>query len=162
MNGKTIEVINTDAEGRLLLADAMAFAEKDGCTEIVDLATLTGAAVVALGADCAGLFTPHDDLAGALLDAAEASREYLWRMPLIEEYREQMKSRIADLKNIGDKSLGGGSITGALFLPEFIKSARWAHLDIAGPALRTAVGKDGVPGASGYGVRTLVRYILSA
>ena len=159
MNGKSIEVVNTDAEGRLILADALCLAEKEGCDEIVDLATLTGAAVMALGVDCAALFTPHDDLAGDILQSAEKAREYLWRMPLIPEYREQMRGKSADLRNIGDKALGGGSITGALFLQEFIDKARWAHLDIAGPALRTSIGKDGGPGASGYGVRTILEFV---
>lgn len=159
MSGRTVEVVNTDAEGRLILADAICMAEKDGCDEVIDVATLTGAAVVALGVDCAALFSPDDRIAALLLEASSASREYLWRMPLIQEYREQLKSRVADLKNIGDRSLGGGSITGALFLGEFVEKASWAHLDIAGPALRTSVGKEGAPGASGYGVRTLVRYV---
>lgn len=161
LNGKTVEIINTDAEGRLILADALTVAEREGCDEIIDLATLTGAAVVALGTDCAALYSSDSNLAQNLLKSASASREYLWELPLIEEYKDQLKSKIADLKNIGDKSRGAGSISGALFLQEFISKARWAHIDIAGPALRTAIGDEGEPGASGYGVRTLVNYVLS-
>ncbi|NMC62586.1 MAG: leucyl aminopeptidase [SAR324 cluster bacterium] len=161
LKGKTVEVINTDAEGRLILADALTLAEHEGCDEIIDLATLTGAAVVALGTDCAALYSSDSGLAQNLLKAASASREYLWELPLIEEYKDQLKSKIADLKNLGDKSRGGGSISGALFLQEFIEKAKWAHIDIAGPALRTTCGEDGEAGASGYGVRTIVNYVLT-
>jgi leucyl aminopeptidase len=155
-NGKTIEVLNTDAEGRLTLADALVYAEGLGdVAAIVDVATLTGACVVALGETYAGLWSSHDALAGKLLGAADGSGEPLWRMPLATEYKEQMKSSIADLKNIGER--GGGSITAALFLQEFVsKSTPWAHLDIAGPVWDTKADA-----ATGYAVRTLASFVAA-
>ncbi len=155
-NSKTIEVLNTDAEGRLTLADALVFAEGLGKMEaIVDVATLTGACIVALGPSYAGLWAADDKLADGLLGAAKESGELLWRMPLADEYKEQIKSPIADLQNLGAPG-GGGSITAALFLKEFVKEAPWAHLDIAGP-----VWNDKEGGATGYGVRTLVQFAES-
>jgi leucyl aminopeptidase len=157
-NGKTIEVINTDAEGRLTLADALVFAEglgggasgKPALDAIVDVATLTGAVIIALGDKYAGLWTSSDKLAEAIGTAAKRSGELLWRMPLAPEYMDQLKSPIADLKNVGGR--GGSSISAALFLKEFVKEAPWAHLDIAG-----TVWNDGAGGPTGYGVRTLYR-----
>ena len=152
-NSKTIEVLNTDAEGRLTLADALVFAESLGKMEaIVDVATLTGACIVALGPSYAGMWSSDDGLAKDLLAAAKESGELLWQMPLASEYKEQIKSPIADLQNLGAPG-GGGSITAALFLKEFVKEAPWAHLDIAGP-----VWNDKEGGATGYAVRTLVQF----
>ena len=155
-NGKTIEVMNTDAEGRLTLADALVYAEKQGPLEaVVDVATLTGACIVALGGDYAGMWSDNDDLAGALESAAKSTGELIWRMPLAAEYKEQIKSPIADIKNLGGPG-GGGSITAALFLKEFVEETPWAHLDIAGP-----VWNDKAGGATGFGVRTLTSFVES-
>lgn len=152
-NKKTIEVLNTDAEGRLTLADALVYAEALGEVDtIVDVATLTGACIVALGPDYAGMWSSDETLSKALLDAAASHGELLWQMPLAPEYREQINSKIADLANLGAPG-GGGSITAALFLKEFVKESAWAHLDIAGP-----VWNDKAGGATGYGVRTLAAY----
>jgi len=154
-NKKTIEVINTDAEGRLTLADALVYAEGLGEMDaIVDIATLTGACIVALGNDYGGLWSPDEKMASTLLQCAETTGELLWRMPLANEYMEQVKSPIADLKNVG--AGGGGSITAALFLKEFVKDTPWAHMDIAGP-----VWNDKAGGATGYAVRTLSEFALS-
>lgn len=157
-NGKTIEVNNTDAEGRLTLADALIFAEKLAVDAIVDLATLTGACVIALGDEIAGLWSNSDALAGELLAAAEKAGEKLWRMPLEEKYFEGLKSQIADMKNTGPRS--GGAITAALFLKQFIKDTPWAHLDIAGPVWTEKENGYNNVGATGYGVRTLVNWVL--
>ena len=159
-NGKTIEVNNTDAEGRLTLADALVFADKLGVDAIVDLATLTGACVVALGNDIAGLFTPSDDLASELEKAAEGTGEKIWRMPMEDKYFEGLKSGIADMKNTGPRA--GGSITAALFLKQFVKdTAAWAHLDIAGTVWADKENGYNSSGATGFGVRTLVNWALS-
>jgi len=158
-NGKTIEVNNTDAEGRLTLADALVFAEKLGVDAIVDLATLTGACIIALGDEIAGLFSPDDELAHQLAQASEAAGEKLWRMPFEEKYFEGLKSGIADFKNTGPR--GGGSITAALFLKQFVKETPWAHLDIAGPVWTDKENGCSNPGATGYGVRTLVHWVLN-
>ena len=157
-NGKTIEVNNTDAEGRLTLADALVFAEKLGVDAIVDLATLTGACVIALGDDIAGLWSPSDTLASELSAAAEKAGEKLWRMPLEEKYFEGMKSVVADMKNTGPRP--GGSITAAMFLKQFVKQTPWAHLDIAGPVWTDKENGYNSAGATGYGVRTLVNWVL--
>ncbi len=158
-NGKTIEVNNTDAEGRLTLADALVFAEKLGVDAIVDLATLTGACVIALGDDIAGLFTPDDNLAKQLEAAAETTGEKIWRMPMEEKYFEGLKSNIADMKNTGPRA--AGSITAALFLKQFVKDTPWAHLDIAGPVWTEKENGYNGSGATGFGVRLLVNWILS-
>lgn len=158
-NAKTIEVNNTDAEGRLTLADALVFAEKLGVDAIIDLATLTGACIVALGETIAGLWSPDDALAEAIAAAAERSGEKLWRMPLEDKYFEGMKSLVADMKNTGPRF--GGAITAALFLKQFVKDTPWAHLDIAGPVWNERENGYNSPGATGYGVRTLVQWILS-
>jgi leucyl aminopeptidase len=158
-NGKTIEVNNTDAEGRLTLADALVFAEKLGVDAIVDLATLTGACVIALGDDIAGLFTPDDTLAQQLEAAAESTGEKIWRMPMEEKYFEGLKSNIADMKNTGPRA--AGSITAALFLKQFVKDTPWAHLDIAGPVWTEKENGYNGSGATGFGVRLLVNWILS-
>ncbi|MBH8562295.1 leucyl aminopeptidase [Nostoc sp. CENA67] len=158
-NGKTIEVNNTDAEGRLTLADALVFADKLGLDAIVDLATLTGACVIALGDDIAGLYTPDDAVASQLEKAAETSGEKVWRMPMEEKYFEGLKSGIADMKNTGPRP--GGSITAALFLKQFVKDTPWAHLDIAGPVWADKDNGYNNAGATGYGVRTLVNWVLA-
>ncbi|MBX7142961.1 MAG: leucyl aminopeptidase [Oligoflexia bacterium] len=158
-SGKTIEILNTDAEGRLILADAITMAEKDGCDVIVDLATLTGACMVALGTDYAGLFANDDRLAEKLTAAGDVSGEHLWRMPLAKEYKDWIKSSVADIKNLGKPF--GGAITGALFLEEFVVKAKWAHLDIAGPAFVDGDAGFIRRGGVGFGVRTLLNYIQS-
>jgi leucyl aminopeptidase len=157
-NGKTIEINNTDAEGRLTLADALVFTEKLGVDAIVDLATLTGACVVALGDDIAGLWTPDDAIATQLTQAAELSGEKIWRMPMEEKYFEGLKSPIADMKNTGPRP--GGAITAALFLKQFVKDTPWAHLDVAGPVWADKENGYNGAGATGYGVRTLVNWVM--
>ncbi|HUX47684.1 MAG TPA: leucyl aminopeptidase [Dehalococcoidia bacterium] len=159
MNGKTIEVINTDAEGRLILADALSYAQKLGLSPLLDLATLTGACCVALGTFYSGIFSNNQDLADKVLKAAERTGERMWQMPMPEEYKEQLKSEIADVKNIGDKY--GGAITAALFLAEFVDNTPWVHIDIAGPANSNKESGYIVKGATGIGVRTLVELALS-
>ncbi|WP_448564116.1 leucyl aminopeptidase [Trichothermofontia sp.] len=158
-NGKTIEVNNTDAEGRLTLADALVFAEKLGVDAIVDLATLTGACVIALGDQIAGLWSPDATLSEQLQQAATQAGEKLWPMPLEEKYFEGMKSQIADMKNTGPRN--AGAITAALFLKQFVKEVPWAHLDIAGPAWLDKEDGYNSAGATGFGVRTLVNWVLS-
>lgn len=158
-NGKTIEVNNTDAEGRLTLADALVFAEKLGVDAIVDLATLTGACVIALGDDIGGLWSSNDSLANELLKASESTGEKLWKMPLEEKYFDGLKALHADLKNTGPRA--GGAITAALFLKQFIKETPWAHLDIAGPVWADKENGYNSTGATGFPVRTLVNWVLN-
>lgn len=158
-NGKTIEVNNTDAEGRLTLADALVFAEKLGVDAIVDLATLTGACIVALGDDIAGLFTEHDDLAAAIATAAATAGEKFWRLPMEEKYFDGLKSIVADMKNTGPRP--GGSITAALFLKQFVKETPWVHLDVAGPVWTEKESSYNNPGGTGFGVRTLVQWVMA-
>jgi leucyl aminopeptidase len=159
-NGKTIEINNTDAEGRLTLADALVYANKLEPDAVVDLATLTGACVVALGEEIAGLWSNNDGLAEALTAASREAGESLWRMPLRGSYKDGLKSHIADLKNTGPRA--GGSITAALFLQDFITEQRpWAHLDIAGTVWSEKGRGEDPPGATGFGVRTLVRWICA-
>lgn len=157
-NGKTIEINNTDAEGRLTLADALVFAEKQGVDAIVDLATLTGACIVALGNDIAGMWTPEDSLAEELNQASEQAGEKFWRMPLEEKYFEGLKSPIADMKNTGPRP--GGSITAALFLKQYIENTPWAHLDVAGPVWTEKENGYLNVGATGFAVRTLVNWVV--
>lgn len=157
-NGATIEVNNTDAEGRLTLADALVYACRLKPDAVVDLATLTGACLISLGDELAGLWSPDDDLAADLLKAAQCSGEGLWRMPLPASYLERMKSPFADLKNTGPRA--GGAITAALFLKEFIsQGVAWAHMDIAGTVWSDKGHGDNPAGATGYGVRTLVEWV---
>ncbi|MCU0545724.1 MAG: leucyl aminopeptidase [Oscillatoriaceae cyanobacterium Prado104] len=158
-NGKTIEINNTDAEGRLTLADALVFADKLGLDAIVDLATLTGACVIALGDDIAGLWSSEDSVAAQLTAASELAGEKFWRMPMEEKYFEGLKALHADLKNTGPRP--GGSITAALFLKQFVKDTAWAHMDIAGPVWTDKENGYNGPGATGFGVRTLVHWALS-
>lgn len=158
LNGKTIEVMNTDAEGRLILADALSYAVKQGLSPLVDLATLTGACVVALGTGYTGTFSNDQELVGKVLETADMAGEKLWRLPLPEEYKEQNKSEIADIKNIGNRY--GGAITAALFLSEFVDKTPWVHLDIAGTASSSKESGYVIKGATGVGVRTLVELAL--
>lgn len=153
LNGKTIEVLNTDAEGRLALADALVYAEKHLKSDyIIDLATLTGACMVALGSDLAGLFSNDEAFEKAYRPFAEEVSDLYWRLPLQETYAKQMKSKIADLKNIGGGRYGG-AITAALFLKEFVEKARWMHIDIAGPAHKDP------DGATGWGVLSIIHFL---
>ena len=158
-NGKTIEVNNTDAEGRLTLADALVYADKLGVDAIVDLATLTGACIVALGDDIGGMWSANESLAAALKAAAKDAGEDFWQMPMQETYFEGMKSVVADMKNTGPRA--GGSITAALFLKQFVTDTPWAHLDIAGPVWAEKDKGYNKRGATGYPVRTLVNWILA-
>jgi leucyl aminopeptidase len=160
--GTTVEVLNTDAEGRLVLADGIAYADRVLKADvIVDIATLTGAMPIALGKKIAGLFTGDDALSDQLLAAADRSGERLWRLPLVEDYRQALESHTADLRNIGDPKLKlqGGSITAALFLREFAGGRSWAHLDIAGPAWSGGEDEELTKGGTGYGVRLLVAWL---
>jgi leucyl aminopeptidase len=156
MSGKTIEIINTDAEGRLVLADGLCYARQLGCTHLIDAATLTGAVVVALGYANAGIFSNDDDLYQKFAEALKDSGEKMWRLPLDDEYLEQMKSNIADLMNTGGR--WGGASTAAAFLKEFAEDTPWIHLDIAG----TAWTEDNKPwiakGPSGIAVRSLIEF----
>ncbi|KAJ0881345.1 putative leucyl aminopeptidase [Helianthus annuus] len=154
-NGKTIEVNNTDAEGRLTLADALVYACNQGVDKIVDLATLTGACVVALGPSIAGIFTPSDELSKEVVAASEVAGEKLWRLPMEESYWESMKSGVADMVNTGGRQ--GGSITAALFLKQFVdEKVQWLHIDMAGP-----VWNDKKKAATGFAIPTLVEWVLS-
>lgn len=159
-NGKTIEVNNTDAEGRLTLADALVYTEKLSVDAIVDLATLTGACVVALGEAIAGIWSNDEALATQLTDAATASGEKLWAMPLEDKYFDGLKSIVADMKNTGPRA--GGAITAALFLKQFIDSTPWAHIDIAGPVWTDKEDGYNNPGGTGFAVRTLVEWVLAS
>jgi leucyl aminopeptidase len=158
-NGKTIEVNNTDAEGRLVLADCLCHAVNEGAERIVDLATLTGAVIVALGSTYAGLLSNDDELTARITTAGARSGEIVWRLPLHEEYEELIKGSYADLDN-APEARKAGTIVGATFLSSFVGEVPWAHLDIAGSAWdlgRAYVGN----GASGYGVRLLVELARS-
>lgn len=162
MNGKTMEILNTDAEGRVVLADALSFAgEKVKPDVLIDLATLTGACMVALGEDIAGLFTNNKELGEKLKAAANKSGELLWELPLEKRYKESLKSTVADIKNISGKRYGG-AINGALFLEEFVpEGTPWAHLDIAGPAFAEKDSPLESFGGTGFGVRLLLQYLLN-
>jgi len=158
--GRTVEVLNTDAEGRLVLADAIAYADRTlDPDQIVDVATLTGAARIALGGSLAALYATSDDLAAALLAAGEASGDRLWRMPLAEDYRGSLDSPVADLSNVSRADGGAGSITAALFLREFAGTRPWAHLDIAGAARSGADDGELTAGGTGFGTRILLRWL---
>lgn len=157
--GKTVEILNTDAEGRLILADALVYAQEQGVDTVVDVATLTGSSVVALGVHTSALFSDDDALADALLAAAADAGDGLWRMPLTPEIDRQLDTPFADMKNIGDRE--GGAISAALFLKRWVDLDRWAHLDIAGPALATTKDAFRCAGATGAAVGTLVRWVES-
>jgi leucyl aminopeptidase len=159
MSGQTVEVINTDAEGRLVLADAIAYTQRNFKPGIlVDLATLTGAMVVSLGHEFGGMFTPDDKLAAQLLAAGQVSGDRLWRMPLDEAFDRLIDSPIADMKNTGPRQ--GGSITAAEFIHRFVDDGvRWAHLDIAGMAWSDKGGTTFGKGATGFGVRLIDQFV---
>lgn len=158
-NGKTVEIISTDAEGRLLLADALSLATEAGPDAIIDLATLTGACVVSLGRRIAGLMSNNDDWAGQISAAADRAGEALWRLPLPEAYRRDIDSKIADLRN-STEARTAGTLTAGLFLREFVgEGIPWAHLDIAGPAFSDDDDGELVFGGTGYGVRMLVELV---
>jgi len=160
-SGKTIEVLNTDAEGRLVLADVLDVALQHQPAKIIDLATLTGACVVALGNDVAGLMTNNQAWADRVKAAADAAGEALWQLPMFAEYGEQIRSEVADIKNVGE-GRWGGAITAAKFLEEFVAGKPWVHLDIAGPAFLESSKPYLDAGASGWGVRTLVEIAREA
>ncbi|MCX7779356.1 MAG: leucyl aminopeptidase [Negativicutes bacterium] len=155
MAGKSIEIVNTDAEGRLLLADALTYAKHLGANKLVDIATLTGACVVALGSVASGVISNHDGWCNKVLGAAAQSGEKMWRLPAYDEYKEQIKSPIADLKNSGGRP--AGAITAGLFLAAFAGETPWAHIDIAGTATINKDSGYNPKGATGAGVRTLIQ-----
>lgn len=157
LNGKTIEVANTDAEGRLILADALTYTARQGAEVMIDLATLTGACMVALGQDAAGVFGNDQGVVDTLLSSGTWSGEMMWQLPLWKEYLDLIKGDVADLKNSGGR--WGGAITAALFLQEFTENVPWAHLDIAGPAWANKDTAYSVKGATGFGVSTVVRFL---
>ena len=161
--GRTSEVLNTDAEGRMVLADAIAYANARLRPDvIVDVATLTGAATLGLSRIFGALFTPDDGLAKRLLEAGNESNDLLWRLPLAEEYRPSLDSSIADISHVSRGNVGAGAITAALFLKEFAGARRWAHLDIAGPARAEKDRGELSRGATGFGVRVLLRWLQSS
>jgi leucyl aminopeptidase len=155
LSGQTIEILNTDAEGRLILCDALTYAERFKPAAVVDIATLTGACVIALGHHHSGLFTADDELAGELLAAGRQALDTCWRMPLDEEYDEALKTHYADMANVGPRA--GGAITAAMFLKRFTAKYRWAHLDVAGTAWKSGAAK----GSTGRPVPLLTHFVLS-
>jgi leucyl aminopeptidase len=155
MSGQTIEVLNTDAEGRLILCDAITYARRFKPDVMIDIATLTGACVIALGNSLSGLFSNDDGLASALLEAGKRSEDRAWRMPIGDEYGELLKSNFADFANVAGRE--GGAITAACFLARFTEGLKWAHLDIAGTAYLTGANK----GSTGRPVPLLVDYLIN-
>jgi leucyl aminopeptidase len=155
LKGYTVEIDNTDAEGRLVLCDALTYAERFKPRAVVDIATLTGACVVALGAVRTGMFSSNDALASALAAAGDLSQDLCWRLPLDDEYAEGLKSNFADVANIGGRA--GGAITAAKFLQRFTEKFPWGHLDIAGSAWKSGAAK----GATGRPVGLLVEFLLA-
>lgn len=158
-NKKTIEVDNTDAEGRLTLADALCYACELGVDEVIDIATLTGACMIALGSQAAGIMGNNQELINKLIKVGEENGERYWQLPMYEEYKEGLKSDVADMRNTGAR--GGGASAAGIFLQEFVKDVAWAHLDIAGVAFLEKPQKELIKGATGVGVRMLLNYILS-
>lgn len=156
MKGLTIEILNTDAEGRLLLCDALTYVERYQPSAVIDIATLTGACMVALGQHASGLFSNDDELAKALTDAGEASGDRVWRLPIWDEYQQQLKSNFADLANIGGRY--AGAVTAACFLENFAQTYKWAHLDIAGTAWKSGASK----GSTGRPVGLMMQYLLDS
>ena len=154
MSGQTIEVLNTDAEGRLILCDALTYAERFEPSSVVDIATLTGACVIALGHHLSGLFSNNDSLARELIAAGDNSLDRAWHMPMLDDYQDQLKSNFADMANIGGRA--GGSITAACFLSRYAKKFDWAHLDIAGTAWKS--GKE--KGSTGRPVPLLTQFLI--
>ena len=155
LSGQTVEILNTDAEGRLVLCDALTYVERFDPHVVIDVATLTGACVIALGNQASGLMSNHNPLAHDLLNAGEHSGDRAWRLPIWEEYQEQLQSNFADFTNLGGRE--AGTITAACFLSRFTKKYNWAHLDIAGTAWRSGKQK----GATGRPVPLLTQYILN-
>ena len=158
LNGKTIEIINTDAEGRVALSDALSYAVRLGVSEIVDLATLTGACIVGLGLHNAGVMGNNANLVKLILNSSRDVGEKMWELPLDAELREEIRSRVADVKNVGSR--WGGAITAALFLENFVSEVPWVHIDIAGPSYVEKSSDWYQYGASGFGVRTIVNYLM--
>ena len=158
MSGKTIEILNTDAEGRLVLADGLHYAKTLGCTHLIDAATLTGACVVALGMINAGLFSNDETTFVAFLNAMRISGEKFWRLPCTDDYKDQIKSQIADIMNTGG-TRWGGAISAAMFLKEFAEDTPWVHLDIAGCAWNEDVKPWQTKGPSGIGVRSIIEWV---
>ena len=156
-NGKTIEVDNTDAEGRLTLADALCYACELGVDEVIDIATLTGACMVALGTVASGIMGNDEDMINRIIDTAKSSGETYWELPMFPEYKDSLKSDIADMKNTGSRQ-GGASIAG-IFLKEFVSGPKWCHIDIAGTAFLEKPQKEFIAGATGAGVRTFLNYL---
>ncbi len=158
MNGKTIEVLNTDAEGRMILADAVAYAEKEGATKIIDMATLTGAVIIALGDLNTGIMGNDQDLINEIIDCGKDVGEGFWQLPVSKDYSKMIKSDIADIKNIGPRGKAG-TIMGAVFIQEFVDKAKWAHLDIAGTAWADSEKPHYAKGPTGVCIRTLLKLI---
>jgi leucyl aminopeptidase len=154
LSGQTVEILNTDAEGRLVLCDALTYAARFDPAEVVDIATLTGACIIALGHQASGLMSNDDGLAEELLNAGRASGDRAWQLPLWDEYQDTLKSNFADMANIGDRS--AGAITAACYLSRFTEKYHWAHLDIAGTAWHSGARK----GATGRPVPLLTQYLL--
>jgi leucyl aminopeptidase len=157
-NGKTVEILNTDAEGRLILADAVAYAEKNGATRIVDMATLTGAVIVALGDINTGIMGNDQLLVDEIIDCGKEAGENFWQLPVSKDYSKQIRSDIADIKNIGPRGKAG-TIMGAVFIQEFIDKAKWAQLDIAGTALADGAKAYQSKGPTGVAIRTLIKLV---
>lgn len=160
MNGKTVEILNTDAEGRLILADAVAYAERQGATRIVDMATLTGAVIVALGDLNTGIMGNDQEFVDEIIACSKEAGEGFWQLPVSPEYSKQIRSDIADIKNIGPRGKAG-TIMGAVFIQEFIDKAKWAHLDIAGTAWADGVQPHQAKGPTGVAIRTLLKLVES-
>lgn len=157
-SGRSIEIDNTDAEGRVTLADALCYAEELGVDEIIDIATLTGACMVALGTVASGIMGNDDEKIKEFIDVAKQAGEKFWQLPMDEEYGDSLKSDIADTKNTGGR-MGGASAAG-IFLSKFVKKTPWIHLDIAGTAFLDRANAEGIKNATGVGVRSLIRYIV--
>ncbi|MEK9178671.1 MAG: M17 family metallopeptidase, partial [Patescibacteria group bacterium] len=158
LNGKTIEILNTDAEGRVTMADSLSFAVRKKASKIIDLATLTGAVMVALGENVAGLFANNQKLTEQIKQASQEAGEKVWELPLEKDYKELNKSSVADIANIPNTRYGG-AITAALFLSEFVGKIPWAHLDIAGPAFSQKGSDISEKGGTGFGVRTILNLL---
>jgi leucyl aminopeptidase len=156
-NGKTVEVLNTDAEGHLILADALVYAQRYKPQGIIDIATLTGACVIALGSHATGMMGTSEELKRALKAAGDAVHERVWELPLFAEYAKALKSTVADLKNVGPR--WGGAITAASFLSNFVGDVPWVHLDVAGTAILDEATDYAPKGGSGVGVRLLVEFL---
>jgi len=155
MSGQTVEILNTDAEGRLVLCDTLTYIKRFNPALVIDIATLTGACVVALGSVLTGMFTPDDELAAEISAAGQTAFDRVWRMPVIEDYQEQLDSPFADIANIGGPK--AGAVTAACFLQRFTREYRWAHLDIAGTAWNSGANK----GATGRPVPLLMQFLIN-